>query len=417
MTAGSISVRYRRWFGPYLLFVATVSTVYGFLNARRGSGWAIGEWLTNYSAGFIRRGLVGEVVLLLGRASGINLVWIVFGIQVAVYVIFLWCVYRLTDGLRWGWMVAALLLSPATLGFIVLDPPNGFKKEILLFAALGAVICLLLYARLRDWQMAALLATFGAILALSHEPLLFYLPYIFAAVALHTSLKRALVVVAWPAILCGIAAIAVLLHPGDRAMAEKICTSVGGTLGTFGVADDSVCGGSITWLQESLAQAHANVMVAARVHHSFALYGLLAIPALLPADRCAGDAVPKGRGTARGKDHCRVFGGGVRRIASCLLQRTRLGPMDSHPCGMPDAASVDGEPRGAACGTIVHLPSWRQTLGGSGCACDLRYLLDLARCGHFSCPLRVLRFVPVSAELRTVPRNPKQQCRQTLLKH
>jgi hypothetical protein len=284
MTAGSISVGYRRWFGLYLLFVATVSTVYGFLNARRGSGWVIGEWLTNYSAGFIRRGLVGEVVLLLGRASGINLVWIVFGIQVAVYLTFLWCVYRLTEGLRWGWMVAALLLSPATLGFIVLDPPNGFKKEILLFAALGAVICLLLYARLRDWQMAALLATFGVILVLSHEPLLFYLPYFFAVVALHTgSLRRALGVVAWPAILCGIAAIAVLLHPGDRAMAEKICSSVGGTLGTFGVADDSVCGGSIAWLQQSLAQAHANVMVAARAHHSFSLYGFLAIAAVLPA--------------------------------------------------------------------------------------------------------------------------------------
>jgi hypothetical protein len=283
MTAGSISVRYRRWFGLYLLFVATVSTVYGFLNARRGSGWAIGEWLTNYSAGFIRRGLVGEVVLLLGQASGIRLVWIVFGIQVAVYLIFLWCVYRLTEELRWGWMVAALLLSPATLGFIVLDPPNGFKKEILLFVALATVICMVLYARLRDWQMTAVLSAIGVLLVLSHEPLLFYLPYIFAAVAIHAgSMRRALGMVAWPVILCGVAAIAVLLHPGDRAMAEKICSSVGGTLGTFGVADDSICGGSIAWLQESLEQAHANVMVAAWVHHSFSLYGLLAVLALFP---------------------------------------------------------------------------------------------------------------------------------------
>ena len=100
MTTGSISVRYRRWFGLYLLFVATVSTAYGFLNARRGSGWAIGEWLTNYSAGFIRRGLVGEVVLLLGQATGIKLIWIAFGLQVAVYLIFLLCVYWLTERLR-----------------------------------------------------------------------------------------------------------------------------------------------------------------------------------------------------------------------------------------------------------------------------------------------------------------------------
>jgi hypothetical protein len=284
MTTGSISVRYRRWFGLYLLFVATVSTVYGFLNARRGSGWAIGEWLTNYSAGFIRRGLVGEAVLLLGWASGIKLTWIVFGMQVSVYVIFLWCAYRLTEGLRWGWMVAALLLSPATLGFIVLDPPNGFKKEILLFAALAGVICMLLYGRLRDWQMTVLLSALGVILVLSHEPLLFYLPYVFAAVALHVSgMRRVLGLIAWPTVFFGIAAIAVLLHPGDRAMAEKICSSIGGTIGTFGVPDDGVCGGAIISLQQSLAQAHANVMAAARLYHSFSLYGLLAIPALFPA--------------------------------------------------------------------------------------------------------------------------------------
>jgi hypothetical protein len=284
MTAGGISVHYRRWFGLYLLFVATVSTVYGFLNARRGSGWAIGEWLTNYSGGFIRRGLVGEVVLLLGQASGVKLAWIVLAIQVVVYGIFLWCVYRLTEALSWGWMVAALLLSPATLGFIVLDPPNGFKKEILLFAALAALICMLLYARLRDWQVAAMLSTFGVVLVLSHEPLVFYLPYFFAALALQTgSVRRAMRLAVWPAILCGIAAFEVMLHPGNRVMAEKICSSVGGTLGTFGVFDDSVCGGAIVWLQATLAQAHMNVMAAARVYHSFSLYSLSALLALVPA--------------------------------------------------------------------------------------------------------------------------------------
>jgi hypothetical protein len=284
MTEGSMSVRYRRWFGLYLIFVAAISTVYGFLNARRGSGWAIGEWLTNYSAGFIRRGLVGALVLLLGYVSGIPLAWIAFGIQVAVYLIFLWCVYRLTEGLRWGWMVAATLLSPATLGFIVLDPPNGFKKEILLFAALAVVICLLLSDRLRDWQMTVLLSALGVILVLSHEPLLFYLPYFFAAVAVHSgSMQRALKVALWPAILCSIAAVSVLLHPGDRAMAEKICSSLGGVLGTMEVHDANVCGGALLWLEQSLAEAHRYVMAAVRLHHLFALYGLLAIPTLLPA--------------------------------------------------------------------------------------------------------------------------------------
>ncbi len=284
MIAEFHSTRYRRWLGVYLLFVAIVSTVYGFLNARRGSGWAVGEWVTNYNAGFIRRGLVGEVVLLLGWVSGVRLAWIVLAIQVMVYLIFLSCVYRLTRELRWGWMVAALLLSPATLGFIVLDPPNGFKKEILLFAALALLICALLYARLPDWQMVVLMSVGSVVIVLSHEPLLFYLPYFFAAVAIKTeSIVRAVKLVAMPAICCCIAMVAVLLHPGDRRMAEQICSSVGGKLGTFGAYDEGLCGGSILWLQQSLAQAHAYVMAAAWKHHSFLVYGLLAVPTLAPA--------------------------------------------------------------------------------------------------------------------------------------
>ena len=286
MTAGSISVGYRRWFGLYLLFVATVSTVYGFLNARRGSGWAIGEWLTNYSAGFIRRGLVGEVVLLLGRASGINLVWIVFGIQVAVYLTFLWCVYRLTEGLRWGWMVAALLLSPATLGSSDRAGSSEWiqERDFVVRCAGGAVICLLLYAqvaRLADGGFAGNVRSHSCAVALTAA----VLSTVFFCCCRTSCQQRE----------TGAGSGRVGGDPvwdcSDRGVATPGRPGYGGedlllrwrNVGTFGVADDSVCGGSIAWLQQSLAQAHANVMVAARVHDSFSLYGLLAIAAVLPA--------------------------------------------------------------------------------------------------------------------------------------
>ena len=132
------------------------------------------------------------------------------------------------------------------LGFIVLDPPNGFKKEILLFAALAAVICVLLFARWRDWQLAVVLSILGVVLVLSHEPLVFYLPFFLAAVAIHAgSLRRTAAVAVWPTILCGIAAVTVLLHPGNRAMAEKICSSVGERWGHLALPMTASAGGRL----------------------------------------------------------------------------------------------------------------------------------------------------------------------------
>ncbi len=305
---------WRRWFGLYLAAVGVVSTGYGVLLARRAGGWAIGDWAINYSAGFVRRGLTGEVVLLLGRGLGVglpgmvSLPWIVFAMQETAYLIFLGCVYRLTRGVRWSWMLAAVLLSPATLAFGVLDPPNGFKKEVLLFAALAGLICAPRLGRLRDrqagnrqagnrqagnwqagnwqigdWKMGALLSVGCVGLVLSHEALLFYLPYLFAAVAVRVGLRRALRMAVGPVLGCGAAGMAVLRHPGDRRMAETICASVGGRWSGFGVPDDGICGGAIVWLQESFAQAHAAVAAAIPAHHLFRLYGVPAGLALLPA--------------------------------------------------------------------------------------------------------------------------------------
>src|ERR1700744_4645758 len=149
MTEGSGSRSYRRWFSLYLSFVAIVSAAYGFLSARRASGWAIGERGINYSVGFIRRGPPGEIVLRFGRSFGVRPASVVLAIQLVVFLTYLWCVYLLVKGLCWNWLVTAMLLSPATLSFIVLDPPNGFKREILLFAALALLICILLYTQIQ----------------------------------------------------------------------------------------------------------------------------------------------------------------------------------------------------------------------------------------------------------------------------
>jgi hypothetical protein len=271
----------RRWFALYLLFVGAVPAAHNLRNRR--DPWSIGEWLINYSGGFVRRGLPGEMFLGLMRLTGSTSYLWVCALQILVYCVFLVAVYRLAVGLRWSYALTALLLSPATTGFMILNFDQSMRKEILLFAGL-AVVCLPWFSRLADWQAIAWLSVAAPAVVLSHESAVLYMPYLFAAVALQRGgLRQAVRLLALPALAAGAAAIEVAWHPGHLATAQSICASLGATLEPFGSASKNICSGSISWLQMSFSSAHAYTMQWVHDNGYFRLYIPLSLLALLPA--------------------------------------------------------------------------------------------------------------------------------------
>lgn len=284
-----LAERWQRWlFALYLLYVAVGSIRIGALEAQAIDPWTVGDWLINYSGGFVRRGFTGALVMLLHRATGIPLQWVVFSIQASVFLLFLVSVYQLTKGMRWSYLMAAVLLSPATLAFTVMNRYDaGLRKEILLFAALSVTVWVLLSERWKDWQISTLLSVFLVGLALSHEGLLVAAPYFFAAVAVQTSsLRRAVRICAIPFVLTAIASVAVITHHGDQATAQAICSSAGGTLGH--AKPDALhptggfCGGAISFLQLDVAQEREIIVPMIRQWHLRRLFSALAIPTFLP---------------------------------------------------------------------------------------------------------------------------------------
>lgn len=275
-----------RCLDAYLVLVGAISAAYGVQTATRSHGWGIGEWLINYSGGFVRRGLAGEFVLLVGRATRVPLPMLVLVLQVAAYAAFLWSVHRLVRGPFWTFGMTLVVLSPATLSFLVLDPPCGFKKEILLFAALGILLVLLLFdqQKLRDWQLSLALAVVLSALVLTHEALLLYFPYVLAAILLlRPGWRRSVRIAAFPAMAAAISAVAVATHPGTHSTAAAICRSVGGTMPTPGGGfDGGICSGGIEWLGQSFAGAHEITLASIRGLGYYRLYGLLVVPALAP---------------------------------------------------------------------------------------------------------------------------------------
>ncbi len=239
-----------------LLMVAlTVAAIfYAVYDLCFAPAYPIADWLINYSAGFVRRGLSGEFILLAARATHIPPPWMAAIVQLSIYVAFLCGVYRLAAPLRRDVLWYCMMFSPAALAFMILDPMNGNRKELLLYAALTATIFLLrrgLSAISLSLSVAALLA----ILVLSHDALICCFPYFFAAIAIQTrSLKYASKVIAVPFLVSAFLVNLVRQHPGDDTVAMAVCKSVGGRW----VAEDGtrdLCAGAIRHLGWTIAKS------------------------------------------------------------------------------------------------------------------------------------------------------------------
>ena len=83
-----------------------------------GQSWKTGDWLINYEGGFVRRGLIGQVLYYFS-GLGISLLWLTFTIQVIIYLIIAHFTLKIffynNRGISW----LLFLFSPA---FIFLFP-------------------------------------------------------------------------------------------------------------------------------------------------------------------------------------------------------------------------------------------------------------------------------------------------------
>ncbi len=267
-------------FRLYLLFVAVVTGGIGLNNLRLGSDWAIADWLINYTGGFVRRGLTGQLALALASLHLSPSVAILL-LQYLLYAAILISVWQLLRNTRWTVWLVALVFSPATLAFQVLDPSFGFRKDILFLAEL-AILLLLLRRRppVRDLWITLYLCLFSTACILSHEGLVAYIPYLVAALAIALRDLRRTALCAIPVALCSLAAAALVSRfPGTLQTSQTVCRSLGYT---FSTAPGTFCSGAIAYLSRDPAYARAQVLDVIRGEHYATLMPRLALLALLP---------------------------------------------------------------------------------------------------------------------------------------
>ena len=165
-----------------LPFVFLVFLTDGVMHAVRSyyqrDSWIMGDWLINYQGGFVRRGLVGDVIHGLSGATAVNPGSYALLLQIMMYSIllaFLYLLLRQRDPLRY----APLVFLPFMFTY-----QGGFegRKELIFLALMAVSVWLLQPGRGRRAELA-FLTVLGLypLVVLSHEILLGFLPYLLAA--------------------------------------------------------------------------------------------------------------------------------------------------------------------------------------------------------------------------------------------
>lgn len=199
-----------------------------------GDPWQQGDWLINYSAGYVRRGLVGHIAYLFNQSGIVGLDTLLFVGQTFAFVGFLVAVVYLMLQRVPRYELLLIVISPAFVFFTLWDFQGGLRKDILL---------LFLFAWLTVWSTRPLVRVLErkiylgawivtpAFLGFNHEGLLFYLPFMYLALWLVGKDRNFAAKKIWGAIIASSLLAAVpfvlsVLYPGTQEQSETICTSL-----------------------------------------------------------------------------------------------------------------------------------------------------------------------------------------------
>ena len=96
----------------YLLFIFFSSIFLFYTKFMYPTDWTISEWLINYEAGFVRRGLSGQLIFIFYEIFGINIRLIAFAIISIMVGLFYLIFYSFIKNIKLNIFLVFLIYSP-----------------------------------------------------------------------------------------------------------------------------------------------------------------------------------------------------------------------------------------------------------------------------------------------------------------
>lgn len=273
---------------PYLSFIFLLTALGSWQAFTTHSTWHMGDWLINYQGGFVRRGLLGEVIYQLAQYTHVSPGFYVFLVQVLINGLFFFSSYRLLK--RQPTLIPYLLLifAPFLFSFQInsfdaVESQGGYFKEsiyccIIALVGLSAVSCT---ERTFERLFYGILFCYPLVI-LTHETFALFLPFLLTIylIKINITAQRLFIIIG---LLSGSAIVFVLccVYSGNPTQVDLIAQSLASTypVSTYG---------SIGWLRMPLDAAFERVLI--QINHSdyfknYSLIILLSLIAFVPISK------------------------------------------------------------------------------------------------------------------------------------
>lgn len=225
--------------------------------------WMFGEWLIDYSEGFGRRGLGGEIIGLFGFGHWTNVQFAAQILYMVLLAINILLVRNLVSGER-SLTALCLMFAPGAFLVFVADPGYSGRKEILLIILVLSAIWL---ARKRGGTATefVLLGLSWAAMGLIHEGLLVFAPaagaMFFAIAGVRYGPWKRWLFSLLPSFSAGVVGISLLLFSSERSPNGTCVRWV--ELG----ASEALCEGAISWIGRDLEFATTTTTTSVSLHY------------------------------------------------------------------------------------------------------------------------------------------------------
>ena len=191
------------------------------------SDWQYADWIINYQGGFIRRGLIGEMLFRIHKITRIDLDLIVL---LSVSSLFLFISYFLIRSIKYinkSQINILIFLSPGFFLYPIMNSAVVGQKDILVIFAMG-FLCFF-EKKFESRNLFLLIIFFLFFLTLSHSGFLFYTPYLLFLYFLIKIKKRSKVKITEIAVITIsliLITILIMFNQGTENQVKDICESI-----------------------------------------------------------------------------------------------------------------------------------------------------------------------------------------------
>jgi len=123
----------KKFFFFYLLFLIIFSIIFLYEKHNVGNDSTISEWLINYQGGFVRRGLIGDIIFNISKFFNLKIRFVIFLFQVFFYIFFILLIFNYFKKVKLNFLSALAVYTPIFLLYPVAEKEVLARKETIIF--------------------------------------------------------------------------------------------------------------------------------------------------------------------------------------------------------------------------------------------------------------------------------------------